>query len=908
MKEILTKDWHHLEVNEIEKIFETDSSEGIGKEEADKRIGQFGENKITKQQQQSSFMRFLLQFHQPLIYILLGATIVTLFLGEYIDAGVIFAVVLLNAIIGFVQESKALSAIDSLSKSMTTQAVVVRNGDRIKIEASALVPGDLVLLESGDRVPADLRLTRIKDLRIDESALTGESVAVDKKQDLLEKETVLGDRTNMAYASTVVTYGRGSGIVIATGDKSEIGKISGHISSAQDIKTPLTVKIEKFSHQLLFVILGLTVLTFAIGLLRGQEFTEIFMSSVAFAVSVIPEGLPAAVTIMLALGVSKMAKRRAIIRKLVAVETLGSTTVICSDKTGTLTENQMTVQRIYAGDQLYKVTGIGYAPEGEIQTEGNKIKLADHQVLNECLQCGLLCNDSKIKKEEEKWKLEGDPTEAAIYVASIKGGLDADNIHKDYPRLEDIPFESEYQYMATLHKVADHTIAYIKGSMEALLERSDKRLMGSDKEEEINPAKIEEAAKKMSSDGLRVLGFGSIIFDSGKEQISHDDLKHGVTFLGLQGMIDPPRDEAKTSVHLCQKAGIQVKMITGDHALTASAIAGMIGLEGEKEENGKLKAYTGRELSDISDEEYPDIAERIAVFARVAPEQKLKLVKALQSKNNVVAMTGDGVNDGPALKQANIGVAMGITGTEVAKDASDMVLTDDNFASIESAVEEGRGVFDNLTKFIVCILPTNLGQGLSIMASIILGMVLPILPVQALWVNMTTAVLLGLPLAFEPNEPDIMDRKPRNPDQPIMTKSLVLRTLLVGFLILLFATGLFHYELYLGADKDYARTVTTTTIVVIQAFYLLNCRSLLKTNMEIGFFSNPWIFGGIGLMMVFQVLFIYVPIMNVFFHTLPLNLMTWLRILAAGALVYIIISIEKYFRRKYKNKNGERNK
>jgi len=902
MKEISTKDWHHLEVNEIEDIFETSSSEGISPDEADKRTEQFGKNEITKQKQQSAIKRFLLQFHQPLIYILLGATIVTIFLGEYIDAGVIFAVVLLNAIIGFVQESKALSAIDSLSKSMTTKAVVQRNGDKEKIEASDLVPGDLVLLESGDRIPADLRLTRIKDLRIDESALTGESVAVDKKQGVLEKETVLGDRANMAYASTVVTYGRGSGIVIATGDKTEIGKISGHISSAQDIKTPLTVKIEKFSHQLLFVILGLTVLTFGIGLLRGQEFTEIFMSSVAFAVSVIPEGLPAAVTIMLALGVSKMAKRRAIIRKLVAVETLGSTTVICSDKTGTLTENQMTVQRIFAGDKQYEVTGIGYAPEGEIQHEENKVDLSDHPVLAECLKCGILCNDSKIKKENDNWKMEGDPTEAAIYVASIKGGFDSDKINQEYQRLEEIPFESEYQYMATLHKKENGTIAYVKGSMEALLERSDKMQMTEGKETDIDHSKIEEAAKQMSSDGLRVLGFGFIKFDNGKEHISHDDLKQGITFLGLQGMIDPPREEAKTSVHLCQKAGIQVKMITGDHALTASAIAGMIGLKGEEEESGKLKAYTGRELSEISEDKFPEIAEKVAVFARVAPEQKLQLVKALQSNNHVVAMTGDGVNDGPALKQANIGVAMGITGTEVAKDASDMVLTDDNFASIESAVEEGRGVFDNLTKFIVCILPTNLGQGLSIMASIILGMVLPILPVQALWVNMTTAVLLGLPLAFEPNEPDIMDRKPRNPDQPIMTKGLVLRTLLVGFLILIFATGLFHYELNLGVEKDYARTVTTTTIVVIQAFYLLNCRSLLKTNIEIGFFSNPWIFAGIGLMMAFQILFIYVPIMNIFFHTLPLTLMSWVRILGAGALVYTIIGIEKYFRRKSKKK------
>lgn len=901
MKEISNRDWHNLEIKEVEQITASNKSLGLTDDDAEKRTEQYGKNEITKQKQQSALMRFLLQFHQPLIYILLGATVITLFLGEYLDAGVIFAVVLLNAIIGYIQEAKALSAIESLSNSMTTKAVVMRNGNKIKIDALDLVPGDLVLLESGDRIPADLRLTKIKDLRVDESALTGESVAVDKKDSLLDKDTVLGDRVNMGYASTTVTYGRGSGLVIATGDKTEMGKISGHIMSAQDIKTPLTVKIEKFSHQLLMVILGLTAVTFAIGLLRGQPFTEIFMASVAFAVSVIPEGLPAAVTIMLALGVSKMAKRQAIIRKLVAVETLGSTTVICSDKTGTLTENQMTVQEIYTAGELFSVDGIGYTPKGDIKLENKDVELADHPVLEECLRCGLLCNDSKVKEDNGKWDMEGDPTEAAIYVSSLKGGLDPDEEIKKHARIDDIPFESEYQYMATLHKKDGASIAYIKGSIEALLERSDKMLQTDGQEVAIEKHKIEEASKKMASEGLRVLGFGYVSL-SNKEELRHEDLNANLVFLGLQGMIDPPREEAKTSIDLCQKAGIQVKMITGDHALTASAIAGMIGLDGETD-NGKLKAYTGSELSKIDDDDLPAIAEKTAVFARVAPEQKLKLVKALQSKGHVVAMTGDGVNDGPALKQANIGVAMGITGTEVAKDASDMVLTNDNFASIENAVEEGRGVFDNLTKFIVCILPTNLGQGLSIMAAVVTGMLLPILPVQALWVNMTTAVLLGLPLAFEPNEPDIMNRKPRNPDQPILTKQLIFRTLLVGFLILILASGLFHYELFLGESQDYGRTVTTTTIIVIQAFYLLNSRSLLKPLTEIGVFSNPWIFAGIGLMMVFQILFIYVPIMNTFFHTQPLSLESWTRIIGAGLSVFIIITIEKWLRRRSKNIN-----
>jgi len=848
----------------------------------------------------------MLQFHQPLIYILLGATAVTVLLQEYIDASVIFAVVLINAIIGYLQESKALKAIDALSRILTAETTVLREGKKTNVPFSDIVPGDIVLLQSGDKIPADIRLIFRRDLKVDESALTGESVAVEKNTDPLPEDTVLGDRTNLGFASTVVTYGTGKGVVVATGDHTEVGKISQSIASADELETPLTKKIKQFSNMLLWVILGLCICIFAIGIIRGEDLGETFMIAVALAVGAIPEGLPAAVTIMLSLGVSKMAKRKAIIRKLVAVETLGSTNIICSDKTGTLTENQMTVQKIFAGEDFYMVTGLGYEPEGEIKPETAaeplKTELSEKPALALCLKGGLLCNDSRLCSVENRWEIEGDPTEAAMLVAALKAGFTEEEMASEYPRINAIPFESEYQYMATLHR-KEKPVIFVKGSVEALLDRCKDKLNTAGERTALNKDTIHEKVESMASEGLRVLAVAYREAAAGTNDLEHQDIEEGLTFIGLQGMIDPPREEAIEAVKLCQLAGMDVKMITGDHALTASSIAGQIGLKG-KMENGKLATYTGRKLQDFSDEEMKNVAAEIAVFARVSPDQKLRLVKALQARGNVVAMTGDGVNDGPALKQADIGIAMGITGTDVAKDAADMILTDDNFSSIEGAVEEGRGVFDNLTKFIVWTLPTNLGEGLVILTAIILGSQLPIQPIQILWVNMTTSVLLGLTLAFEPREPHIMKKPPRPADEPILTFPLIMRTLLVGVLLLVAAYGLFLYEKNQGSSMAQAQTVTTTVFVILEAFYLLNCRSLVRPLFSVGLFSNPWIYAGIGLMLVLQLLLVYVPVMNTLFNTEPISLLSWLRITGAGIVVFTIVSVEKAIRRKVGRKRA----
>lgn len=894
MEKVPKKDWHSLDCNEVEKVIETDAKQGLSTEEARKRLELLGHNILTKKKEKTAIERFLLQFHQPLIYILLGATVVTIFLQEYIDAIVIFAVVLANAVIGFIQESKAKEAIEALSRELKTEAEIIRGGEKKRLDAENLVVGDVVLLKSGDRVPADLRLFKVNDLKVDESALTGESVAVEKNPKPLPQDTVLADRICMAYATTIVTFGTGKGIVIATGDDTEVGKISESIAEAVEIDTPLTKKIAHFSKILLFVIIGLAVASFGIGMLQGQGFRDMFMAAVALAVGAIPEGLPAAVTIMLSIGVSKMAQRKAIIRKLVAVETLGSTTVICSDKTGTLTENQMTVKKIMAGSELFDVSGQGYIVNGEILKNGKSVNIEKHQVLKECLLNGMLCNDTSIKEKDGKKEVQGDPTEAALLISAQKAGFDREQLDDKFPRLDEIPFESDYQFMASLHKAKKRNIVYVKGSLEAIIERSSKVLKHNGEMEDIDKDIIVQHAEKLAAEGLRVLAFAKMETD--KEEVSHKDVEDNLVFLGLQGMIDPPREGVKEAVKICQQAGIKVKMITGDHVLTASTIASQIGLKG-REENGRLVALTGKELGKVKDEDMEDVAENTAVFARVSPDQKLRLVRALQKKGNIVAMTGDGVNDAPALKQADIGIAMGISGTDVAKDASDMVLTDDNFTSIENAVEEGRNVFDNLTKYIVWILPTNLGQGLVILAAVVLGTVLAASPVQILWINMTTALLLGLMLAFEPQERGTMDRPPRNPDKPILTHSLIMRTFLVGFILLVVAYGLFWYERQiLGATLEEARSVATTVFIVLQSFYLLNCRSLTEPFTSSGIFSNPYIFLGIGSMLLLQIGFVYLPFMNTLFGTAPVPVMSWVRVFIAGFGLYLIVAFEKWLR------------
>jgi len=905
MKTLPTEPWHHLEMGKAARILETDPVNGLPEAEASSRTKAFGENTLTQKVGQGPIIRFLLQFNQSLVMILLAATLVTLFLQEWVEAGVIFGVILINAVIGFIQESKALKAIDALARAMVSSAMVLRNGRRQKVPAQGLVPGDVILLQSGDKVPADVRLFDIRELRIDESTLTGESLPVQKEEVPLPAETVLSDRRNMAYSSTLVTHGACKGLVTATGDHTEIGRINEMISSAEILATPLTRKIEHFSKIVLYVIIALAVATLVVGLLRGENWIDMFLASVALAVGAIPEGLPAAMTITLAIGVSRMAKNHAIIRKLPAVETLGSTTVICSDKTGTLTQNQMTVTELYAGGFPYSASGVGYAPKGDITPRNGGPAVADNWALTELLKGGVLCNDSVVKQTGDTFTVEGDPTEGALIACAAKAGITSESLYHQMPRIDSVPFESARQYMATLHSqgAGKPCIVYVKGSVESLCLDCSSLYTAKGLPDLADAGAIHGRVETMAGDGLRVLAFARKEVPGNTTRITHKDLQEGLMFLGLQGMIDPPRPEAMEAIGVCQRAGILVKMITGDHAGTAAAISRQLGLCGETCSIHTREVLTGRDLAELGDEALVDTAEKTAVFARVSPEQKLRLVEALQKRDHVVAMTGDGVNDAPALKQANIGVAMGVTGTDVSKEAADMVLTDDNFSTIKAAVEEGRGVFDNLTKFITWTLPTNGGEGLVIMLSIFLGVTLPILPLQILWINMTTALLLGLTLAFEPKEVGIMDRPPRDPKEPILTSALMFRIVMVSVLLLIGAFGLFKMELRTSGNEDLARTLAVNVFVFGEMFYLFNCRSLTLSPWQLGFFSNRWLWAGVGIMAGLQVLFTYAPVFNGVFRTQPMGLADWGLVLGYSALISWIIGIEKLVRRK-KSRTG----
>jgi Ca2+-transporting ATPase len=884
--------WFTTPQEQVLELLNTSLQDGLTHEEAQKRIQEFGKNMVVQKKAIHPFILFLQQFNQPLVYMLLGAVVITAFLKEWSDAIVIFGVVFVNAIIGYVQEAKALQAIASLAKSMVSTANVIRNSEPQLLFAEELTLGDIVVLRAGDKVPADLRLIQVRELQIDESALTGESIPVQKQTSPLPTQTVLAERTNMAYSSTLVTYGAATGVVVAIGNQTEVGKINQLIASADILATPLTKKITKFSTTLLYVILGLSLVTFAVGMLRGYAFIDVFMAVVALAVGAIPEGLPAALTITLAIGVAKLAQKNAIIRKLPAVETLGSTSVICSDKTGTLTENQMTVEKIFADEQFFEVTGAGYEPKGAVTYKGQNTNAKENLALFECLLCGILCNETKLVLESGTWKIEGDPTEGAMLTLAEKAGLSKIQMQALYPRLDTIPFESEYQYMATLHQQADGSrIIYLKGSVESVLARCQQRLDNKGHIKNFDMELYHQQANLMANSGLRVLAFAVKKVPQNQERINHENVAKNLIFLGMQGMIDPPRPEAYEAVATCQRAGITVKMITGDHALTALAIAQKIGIVTHSAE--KEAVLTGKEITQLSDKELENKVKYINVFARVSPSDKLRIVKALQANDAVISMTGDGVNDAPSLRQANIGIAMGITGTDVAKETADMVLTDDNFATIKTAVEEGRGVYDNLIKFITWTLPTNLGEGFVIMAAIILGVALPILPIQILWINMTTAILLGLMLAFEPKEKKIMQRKPRKPNEPILSKQLVIKIIVVGIFLCVSSFWLYRHALQDGVNEDTAKTLAVNIFVFGEMFYLFNCRSLKDSAFKIGFFSNRFLLLGVTLMMLLQLLFTYLPLMNQIFHSAPISLVHWGHIIGASFLIFIIVEIEK---------------
>ena len=880
--------WYAEEIDAVLSVLAT-SLEGLDEEEVRERRERHGPNRLEIQESRSALARLLAQFHNVLIYLLIGAGIVTALLDHAVDSAVIFGVVIVNALIGFVQEGKAERALDAIRNLLAPRAVVVRADETVEIPAEDLVPGDIVKLRSGDKVPADLRLLQTRSLQLDEAALTGESIPVEKAPEPVAADASLGDRSSMAYAGTLVTSGRGLGVAVATGAKTEIGLISTMVRDVEKLTTPLLRQLAIFGRRLSLVIVLLAAGTFAFGLLlRGYSATEMFMAAVGIAVAAIPEGLPAILTITLAIGVQRMARRNAIIRRLPAVETLGSVTVICSDKTGTLTRNEMTAQTVVTRHAVFKISGVGYAPNGEFRCDDCPVSPSAQPLLTEILRGAVLCSDAVVRRDGESWILEGAPTEGALVTAALKAELDPDAERKTIPRTDLIPFESEHRFMATLHH--DHegrAFVYVKGAPERLLEMcSQQRGEGCD--EPLEPDHWRQQTSEIADRGQRLLAIATRRCDEDPRELRFEDVESDLTLLGFFGLSDPPRPEAIEAVAACREAGIRVKMITGDHAGTARAIGRELGLDSER-------VLTGQDIEELGDNELERAAAAVDVFARASPKHKLRLVEGLQARRQVVAMTGDGVNDAPALKRADVGIAMGRKGTDAAKEASEMVLADDNFASIVSAVEEGRTVYDNLKKAITFILPTNGGEALVLIAAIALGRTLPMTPVQILWVNMITAVTLALALAFDPPEAGVMRRPPRASDEPLLSRFLLWRIAFVSTILLIGTFGLFVYEREAGASIERARTVAVNTLVVFEIFYLWNARHLLDPVLtREGLFGSRPALIAIGLVIGFQIAFTYAPPMQFLFGTEGLDAATWVRIVAVGSSVLFLVELEKW--------------
>jgi len=834
-------------------------------------------------------MRLLSQFHNILLYVMMFSAMVTAWLGHWVDTGVLLAAVIINAIIGFIQEGKAEAALDAIRAMLSPLATVKRDGRWKEIDASDLVPGDLVRLASGDRVPADLRLVDVKDLKVEEAALTGESMAVDKTVDATPLETPLAERFGMAYSGTMVVYGQAAGVVIGTGADTELGKINSMLAGIQPMSTPLLRQIDRFGRILALVILAAAGATFVLGtLVRGHPPEEMFMMAVALVASAIPEGLPAIMTITLALGVQRMARRKAIIRRLPAVETLGSVTVICSDKTGTLTRNEMTVQRVVCGGHVFDVGGVGYAPVGDISIDGRIIELEHYPALTEAIRAGVLCNDARLKEEDEFWQVEGDPTEGALLVLGGKTGSTQSDLEARWPRTDSIPFESENRFMATSHTDNQgNPWLYVKGAPERILDICS-RQHNRDGEHTIDVDYWRRMATDTAAQGLRLLALARKCASPAGDRLRVDDIHEGFTLLALVGIIDPPREEAIQAVRECHHAGIRVKMITGDHVETARSIGAQLGIGVGK------PAITGAEIQLMGDIELRRVVMAVDVFARASPEHKLRLVQALRDDGQVVAMTGDGVNDAPALKSADVGVAMGQKGTEAAKEASDMVLADDNFATIAAAVHEGRAVYDNLKKFILFMLPTNGGESLIVIAAILFNLVLPLTPVQVLWINMVTSTCLGLALAFEPPEPDIMKRRPRPPKEALLSAFFVWRVIMVSVLMMTGALGLFLWELHNDSSLETARTMAVNAVVVAEMFYLLNSRFFFDSVLtREGLLGNRYVLVAIAACIPLQLAYTHAPLLQGIFGSVGLSPGEWLKVVVAGMLVFVVVELEK---------------
>jgi magnesium-transporting ATPase (P-type) len=893
--------WHHLSAEEALARL-GGGHEGLSPQDARERLATHGPNRLPEAKPRGPLVRFLSQFHNVLIYVLIAAGVVTALLQHWLDAGVIFGVVLVNAAIGFVQEGKAEDALKAIRGMLSQHAMAWRSGRLVSVDAADLVPGDLVQLQSGDKVPADLRLVRAKGLQIEEAPLTGESVPVDKGIGALPPETPLADRRCIAYSGTLVTHGQGTGLVVATGAGTEIGRISTMVANVERLTTPLLRQMGQFGRWLTAAILVLATASFGFGILvRDYTAAEMFLASVGLAVAAIPEGLPAIMTITLAIGVQRMAARNAVIRRLPAVETLGTVAVICSDKTGTLTRNAMTVAAIDTGEHMLAITGTGYDPHGAFMQDGDAVRVPEDDRLAEALRAAVLCNDAALEQADgAPWRVHGDPMEGALLVAAVKAGLDLEAIPKRYPRTDLIPFESAHKFMATLHHshTGDSTV-YVKGAPEAVLDRCTLQ-RGDAGDVPLDRAAWEQRIEAMAAAGQRVLAVAMKPAEPQRGELDFDDVDGGLTLLALFGLMDPPREEAIAAVRTCRDAGIRVKMITGDHATTARAIARQVGLENPDE------ALTGAALDHLDDTELRRLATEVDIYARVTPEHKLRLVQLLQQSGAVVAMTGDGVNDAPALKRADVGVAMGINGTEAAKEAAEMVLADDNFASIANAVEEGRTVYDNLKKAILFILPTNGGEALVVLGAILFGFhQFPLTPVQILWVNMITAVTLALALAFEPPEPGVMARPPRNARQPVLTPLFLWRIAYVSVILTTGTFGLFLWEQYQGAPIEQARTVAVNTLVMFEIFYLFNSRYITAPVLNrAGLLGNRYVLYAVGVLLLFQMAFTYLPPLQMLFGTAAIDAGVWLRIVLVAASVLFIVELEKALVRRWHGAAG----
>ena len=891
-REELQASWHNLS-NEAVCTHLKATTAGLNQSEAQERYTQFGPNRLPEAVRRFALIRFLLQFHNILIYVLIGSAAITAFLGHWIDTGVILAVVIANAVIGFVQEGKAENAMDAIRHMLAPRANVIRNGERTSIAGEQLVPGDIVLLEAGDKVAADLRLITAHGLSVQEAILTGESVPVEKHTDAVAEGAAIGDRTCMAFSGTLVTSGQAKGIVVATGTHTEIGHISGLLSEVETLTTPLVTQMGAFAKWLTIFILLISVLLITYGYFVGHhEFSEMFMAVVGLAVAAIPEGLPAVLTITLALGVQAMARRNAIVRRLPAIETLGSVSVICTDKTGTLTRNEMMVASVLTHQHRFVLEGDGYAPAGALRLADVQVSPPEHRVLEDLARAAVLCNDAALHQKDGVWHVEGDPMEGALLAFAGKMDVDPRSEQATWARTDAIPFDAKHRFMATLnHDHERHAFVFVKGAPERILAMCHNQRAADVTTEPLDTGYWNTSAETIAAQGQRVLAFAVRSVAAAHTVLEHADVEGTLTLLGMVGMIDPPRAEAIAAVHECHGAGIRVKMITGDHAKTAAAIGKQIGLQNPD------TVLTGADLDAMDDGALRQAALNCDIFARTSPEHKLRLVMALQSHDLTVAMTGDGVNDAPALKRADAGIAMGQKGSEAAKEAAELVLADDNFASIVAAVREGRTVYDNIRKVISWTLPTNAGEAMTIMVALLLGLTLPITPVQILWINLITAITLGIALAFEPTEDGTMLRPPRPRNEPLLSSALVWHIVLVSILFLCGVYGIYAYAMDRGYSVELARTLALNTLVVMEIFHLFFIRNFYSTSLTWkAVRGTKVVWAVVVAITVAQFAITYVPVMQTVFATESVPFWDGMLVIAIGVALFAIVEAEKQIR------------